>query len=346
MTGPLGVGVIGAGPVTQAIHIPALATLPERLKVRHIMDVDQSVATDVAGRVAARASTDVQSVLDDVAVDIVAICSPPQFHADQVAAACQAGKKAILCEKPLATSAEEAHRIARASRTSGVPIIVGTMHAYDPAYVAASGEWGRLSETARLVRSVIYLPPNDEMVALATDLVAAPAPPRPAASDASGRAAQAARMRTAILGLAIHNTPLVRQLLASEVEVKAARALTPFGYMLALASGECSAQMLGFMPGGWQPEWTLQAWGEEAELRVGFPPSYVLAGSATAELSTAGARSVWHYPENGYQAEWRHAADVAERIAEPSITLQDIVDDLLFALDIADGAARLILDQA
>jgi hypothetical protein len=167
---PLGVGVIGAGPVTQAIHIPALATLPERLQVRHIMDVDQSVATEVAGRVGARASTDVQSVLDDASVDIVAICSPPQFHADQVAAACEAGKKAILCEKPLATSADEAHRIAQASRTSGVPIIVGTMHAYDPAYVAASHAWSGLSEKATLVRSVIYLPPNDEMIALATDL--------------------------------------------------------------------------------------------------------------------------------------------------------------------------------
>ena len=344
MSSPLGVGVIGAGPVTQAIHIPALATLPERLQVRHIMDVDQSVANEVAGRVGARASTDVQSVLDDAAVDVVAICSPPQFHADQVAAACQAGKKAILCEKPLATSADEAHRIAHASRTSGVPIIVGTMHAYDPAYLAAAHEWSRLSETATLVRSVIYLPRNDEMVALATDLVAAPAPP-PAASAPSDRTAQAARMRAVILGLAIHNTPLVRQLLASEVEVKAARVLMPFGYILTLASGERSAQMLGFIPGAWQPDWTLQAWGEDAVLRVGFPPSYVLAGSATAELSSGGTRSVWHYPENGYQAEWRHTAEVAERSAEPSITLQDIVDDLLFALDIADGAARLILEQ-
>lgn len=345
MSSPLGVGVIGAGPVTQAIHVPALATLPDRLQVRHIMDVDHSVAAEVAGRVGARASTDVQSVLDDSAVDVVAICSPPQFHADQVTAACQAGKKAVLCEKPLATSAEEAHQIARASRTSGVPIIVGTMHVYDPAYVAAALEWGRLGETANLVRSVIYLPPNDEMVALATDLVAAPAAPRQGASDQSGRAAQAARMRAGILGLAIHNTPLVRQLLGSEIEVKAARVLVPFGYMLTVASGERSAQMLGFMPGGWQPEWTLQAWGEGAVLRVGFPPSYVLAGSATAELSSAGGRSVWEYTENGYQAEWRHAADVAERLADPRITLQDVVDDLLFALEVADGAARLILEQ-
>ena len=103
--------------------------------------------------------------------------------------------------------------------------------------------------------------------------------------------------------------------------------------------------MLGVMPGAWQPDWTLPAWGEDAVLRVGFPSSYVLAGSATAQLSSGGARSVWQYPENGYQAEWRHTAHVAQKVAEPWITLQDIVDDLLFALDVADGAARLILEQ-
>jgi predicted dehydrogenase len=152
-------------------------------------------------------------------------------------------------------------------------------------------------------------------------------------------------MRATILGLAIHNIPLVRHLFGSRVDVKNARVLMPFGYMLTLGNGERSVQMLGFMPGGWQPEWTLQVWGDDAVLSVGFPPSYVLAGSANAELSSGGVRSVWQYTENGYQAEWRHTADVAERMAEPSITLQHVVDDLLFALEVADGAARLILEQ-
>ena len=29
MTPPLGVGILGAGPVTQAIHLPTLARLPD-----------------------------------------------------------------------------------------------------------------------------------------------------------------------------------------------------------------------------------------------------------------------------------------------------------------------------
>lgn len=344
MNAPFGVGFIGAGPVTQAIHLPTLATLTDRLQVRHIMDVDRAVASDVADRVGARASTDARAVLDDATVDIVAICSPPQFHADQVTAACQAGKSAVLCEKPLATSAEEAHRIAEVSRATGVPVIVGTMHAYDPAYVAAAREWSKRSGPVRLIRSVIYLPPNDDMVALSTDLVAAPAPPRPPAEQ-SDREARVARMRATVLGLAIHNIPLVRQFVGSDVKVTAARVIMPFGYLVTLAADERAAQLVGFIPGSWQPEWTLQAWSDDAELHVAFPPSYVLAGSATAELGNHDARSVWQYPENGYQAEWRHVADVVARGARLSISLQDVVDDLLFALDIAEGAARLIMEE-
>ena len=40
MSKPLGVGIIGAGPVTQAIHLPTLSTINDRLRVVHIMDVN------------------------------------------------------------------------------------------------------------------------------------------------------------------------------------------------------------------------------------------------------------------------------------------------------------------
>ena len=42
MSKPLGVGIIGAGPVTQAIHLPTLSTL-NGLRVLHIMDVNAEV---------------------------------------------------------------------------------------------------------------------------------------------------------------------------------------------------------------------------------------------------------------------------------------------------------------
>lgn len=41
-------------------------------------------------------------VINDPKVEAVWICSPSQFHADQIKAAAKAGKH-IFCEKPIAT---------------------------------------------------------------------------------------------------------------------------------------------------------------------------------------------------------------------------------------------------
>jgi predicted dehydrogenase len=83
----LGVGILGAGPVTQAIHLPTLARLRDVFSVVRVMDVDADVAESVAARVGAAWTTSVEELLADPAVEIVAICSPHQFHAEQVIAA-------------------------------------------------------------------------------------------------------------------------------------------------------------------------------------------------------------------------------------------------------------------
>ena len=346
MSRPLGVGIIGAGPVTQAIHLPTLATLYDHFRVVHIMDINPEVAEDLAARSGARSTTDVQVLLDDPDVDVVAICSPHQFHADQVEAAARAGKRAILCEKPLATSVEEAQRIADVSASSGIPVVVGAMHVHDPAVAAASLAWGDLSEDVSLVRVVVYLPSNDDLVALATELTVAPTPPPgPAPSAApSGPALWAAGVRGGILGLATHNLPLVRRFAPTVDEVLSAGYLNPWGYELTFRSGGTAVQLIAVLPGQWRPNWSMHVFGSRSELHVQFPPSYVLAGSATSTLSTSESQSVWQYPINGYQQEWLHLSDVVNGRAELAPPVQTAVDDLLYALHLADGADTLILE--
>jgi predicted dehydrogenase len=55
------------------------------------MDVNGEVGALVASRTGARSTTNVQTLLEDPEVDVVAICSPGQFHAAQVEAATAAG---------------------------------------------------------------------------------------------------------------------------------------------------------------------------------------------------------------------------------------------------------------
>jgi hypothetical protein len=191
------------------------------------------------------------------------------------------------------------------------------MHAYDPAYVQAQRHLGSLAETVILVRSVIYLPPNDEFVDLATDLAAAP--PAPSMSGELTVEVAAELVRAGVLGLATHTIPQLRRFLPKFERVITARFVVPFGYQLILASEGHTAELLALMPGQWRADWTFHAWGADEELHIQFPPSYVQAGSATATLSSRDGHRSWRYATNGYQAEWLHLADVAEgRPSSPS----------------------------
>jgi myo-inositol 2-dehydrogenase / D-chiro-inositol 1-dehydrogenase len=337
----LGVGFVGAGPVTQAIHLPVLASMAKRFSVTCVMDMDGDVATAVAKSCGARATTDFSSVLNDPAVDVVAICSPNHLHADQVVAACRAGKRGVLCEKPLATSLDDAQRVLEAQRASGTTVIVGTMHSYDPAFRASVAAWNDLRCVATFVRSVIYLPDNDRFVNLATELISSPTSISPP-DVPSTPPTEFARFQGSILALAIHNIPLVRHFAPTVDDVLSARALRPFGYATTFRCGVTTVQMLGLLPGAWDPNWRFEAFAPTSRLRVRFPPSYVMAGSSTAEFSSRGSASRWRFAINGYQEEWSHLAGVLDGVV-PATTLSAPIEDLRFALRIVELAKKVMV---
>lgn len=341
---PIGVGFLGAGPVTQAIHLPSLARLTDLFTVSHIMDVNPAVADSVAGRVGARSSSSIDELLADDSVEVVAICSPHQFHAEQVIAACRAGKRAVLCEKPFAVSAEEATNISEVSEETGVPVIVGAMHTFDPGWLAAEKMWGDLPETAHYIRSSIVLPPNARFEDFATEVITRPAPASPDYSDPS---VVKARFEGMVLGLAIHDLPLVRRFVPhfDDLHVLHAAIAKPFGYSIVLRAGGRTVEMLASINKSWKPDWTFEAIGPDSTLKVTFTPSYVQAGSAVAEFSTAD-RKVVEGPltYNGYEGEWRRIADiVAGTAAAPAA--KTLIDDLSFAIKIANAAGAAAIAE-
>lgn len=334
----LRVGILGAGPVTQAIHLPTLARLSEDFEVGVVMDVDAATAETVARRAGAAHTIRAEDVFEDPSIDVIVICSPPRFHATQVIAACRAGVRAILCEKPFAMTAEEANEIAAVSRETGVPIIVGAMHTFDPAWLAAEAAWGALVETSHTIRSTVVLPPNSLFEDLATDIVAR------ASSAPSGEIDEetAARAITdGIMGLAIHDLPLIRQFLpaTSDLEVLRAELTSSWGYVI---SGTVSEKVLHFqasMTDGWAPQWTLEVVSDELSLTVTFTPSYVQGGSAIATLhSSEGSRTFGPFVLSGYEAEWVTLARVA-RGQQTAPPMGRLIDDLRFAIALADQSA-------
>ncbi|QJU55245.1 Gfo/Idh/MocA family oxidoreductase [Herbiconiux sp. KACC 21604] len=140
------VGVIGAG-IMGADHARIIDAFVGSARVEAVADVDRARAQAVAERIAARHGTsvraprvspDARSLIDDPEVDAVIIASHDSTHAE-LALACLAAGKPVLCEKPLAPTVEECRRVVeaddRAAALHGRRLVsVGFMRRFDPAY--------------------------------------------------------------------------------------------------------------------------------------------------------------------------------------------------------------------
>jgi myo-inositol 2-dehydrogenase / D-chiro-inositol 1-dehydrogenase len=119
----LNIGIIGCGRVTNALHLPALRHVPEA-RVLAVADVDagrlQRMA-DAHGIPARHA--DYRALLDDGAIDAVAVCVPARDHVELALAALDAGKH-VFVEKPLALSLADADRLVdRAAHSDRVAMV-------------------------------------------------------------------------------------------------------------------------------------------------------------------------------------------------------------------------------
>lgn len=70
-------------------------------------------------------------VVSDPAVDVVHICTPNEWHAEQAEAVLRAGKP-VVCEKPLATSVADAERIGSTAAETGLVAAVPFVYRYHP----------------------------------------------------------------------------------------------------------------------------------------------------------------------------------------------------------------------
>ncbi|HEX7299872.1 MAG TPA: Gfo/Idh/MocA family oxidoreductase [Solirubrobacteraceae bacterium] len=133
MSGPVpevGVGIVGYGIMGRAhayayAAAPRIRDLPCRPRLRVMSGRDADAVAQAARRCGVeRSASDWRAVVEDPAVDIVDVCTPPGTHAEIVAAVAAAGK-AVLCEKPLAADYRDAARAVDAVRKAGVPNAIG-----------------------------------------------------------------------------------------------------------------------------------------------------------------------------------------------------------------------------
>ena len=144
----ISIGVIGAGGMGTR-HVLNLQHHVKGARVVAIYDLDQARARQVAAECgSAKVFQDPVQLIQDAGVDAVVIASPDPTHAAFVHA-CLRHHKPVLCEKPLATTADEAQEIIEAEQAQGRRLIaVGFMRRFDPQHVAVrqvvvAGEIGR-----------------------------------------------------------------------------------------------------------------------------------------------------------------------------------------------------------
>merc|ERR1719393_805586 len=145
--GILGVGIIGAGRIG-IVHLEALSKC-ENAKAVIISNPTVSKAEAAANKFKLDAfSGDAMEVINHPDVEAVWICSPSQFHADQIKACAAAGKH-VFCEKPIATSVAETVEAINACNEAGVQLMTALQRRFDPNFLRvkqaiSSGEIGEV----------------------------------------------------------------------------------------------------------------------------------------------------------------------------------------------------------
>jgi predicted dehydrogenase len=236
----------------------------------------------------------------------------------------------------------EAEEIRKVVEAADISLVVGAMHAYDPGWLTAFGECAGWLDSVHTIRSTIVLPFNDRFEGWATEIASRPAPAANPGTPSAQECAQ--RIRGLVLGLSVHNLPLIRAIAPTLDRVDHAEFLTPFGGVISAVAAGRQVDLVAFMRPVWRPDWRLEVWSEERSLSMSFTPSYVHAGPASATIMDRhGERCLATPVYNGYEGEWMELHSLVSGTATPRYPLSTVIDDVAFAIDIADAAASAVL---
>ncbi|OIQ11081.1 scyllo-inositol 2-dehydrogenase (NAD(+)) [Moorella thermoacetica] len=125
----IGVAVLGVGRAGM-VHARNFAEHVPEACLAGVYDADRERVEAVASELGTKSHYDLEELLQDTSIDAVVIAAPTFAHKDLVVAAA-AAKKAILCEKPLALTPDEAEAMQEAVAAAGVPFVMGFMRRYD-----------------------------------------------------------------------------------------------------------------------------------------------------------------------------------------------------------------------
>ena len=145
----LKVGMIGCGGIAGGKHLPALAKV-SAVKMVAFCDIIEDRAAKHAekfGVPGAKVYKDYRAMLGAEKLDVVHVCTPNISHAEITVAALEAGCH-VMCEKPMAKTAEGARLMVDAAKRTGKKLTIGYQNRFrtDSRYLKSYCDAGGLGE--------------------------------------------------------------------------------------------------------------------------------------------------------------------------------------------------------
>lgn len=143
---PLRLGIVGAGAISQVVHLPIFAERDD-VELVALGDPDIHKAETLSQRFSVPLVLESDELLELDTLDAVVVCTPNHLHERMAIKALEAGKH-VLVERPVAPSADGVSRVVEAAVRSGRVLAVGLPHRFRPEVVALRSfvEGGELGE--------------------------------------------------------------------------------------------------------------------------------------------------------------------------------------------------------
>jgi predicted dehydrogenase len=127
----IGIGMVGAGGIAQAVHIPGYQALANA-RVLAVSDPSDAARASACEKFGIESSyADFGEMLKRNDIHAISVTTPNFLHAEATIAALEAGKH-VLCEKPLAMNAQEGEAMVAASKRTGMKLMCGYNQRFSP----------------------------------------------------------------------------------------------------------------------------------------------------------------------------------------------------------------------
>ena len=136
MTTSYRVGVIGCGSIAQR-HTKAYQSVPGFQLAAAAEPNAETARTFQETFALPTMYADPIEMLQKESLDVVSVCTWHGLHAPQTLMAAEHGAKAVLCEKPMAVSLDEADQMIAACRTGGTKLAIGHQRRFYPGWTEA-----------------------------------------------------------------------------------------------------------------------------------------------------------------------------------------------------------------